>query len=193
MAELNKKASHGYSLLLNQLEEQLRDLSTRCKKLDSEIKQSENHCFVFEVHLFPKRCFSLKGYIEQIQKTFNSLQKAIHKQLPEFLIKHECELFTGQFHLLLQLVQGLEKGKAELLYKSYSSQKEQIYQHLQKQYRYEHRLLDMISEQEEKLTKSPYEEKSYIKEKIEALKIRYQKCNTYTQKLEFKLEDIKDE
>ena len=126
-------------------------------------------------------------------KTFNSLQEAIKKQLPEPLIKHECEHFVGQFQVLLQLVQGLERGEADLLYKSYSSPKEQIYQQLQKQYQYEHRLLNMISEQEEILANSGSQEKSYIKEKIEALKIRYQKCNTFTQKLEFKLEDIKDE
>lgn len=193
MAELNKNRLAAYNLLLNQLEDQLCDLSKRCAKLDGEVKQSENHCFVFAVHLFSKRCFSLKGYIEQIQKTFHSLQEAINKALPESLIKHECDLFVGQFHVLLQLVQGLEKGDADLLYKSYSSPKEQIYQQLQKQYHYEHRLLEMISEQEEKLISGQYEQKYYIKEKIAALKVRYQKCNTYTQKLEFKLEEIQDE
>ena len=183
----------AYHQLLKKLEDQLDDLSRRCVQLDSSIKQTENHCFVFEIHLFSKRSLSLGGYIEQITKTFSSLQDAIKKQLPEPLIKHECELFVGQFQVLLKLVQGLEKGEAELLYKSYSSPKEQIYQHLQKQYQYEHRLLNMISEQEELLTNSNSQQRSYIKEKIAALKIRYQKCNTFTQKLEFKLEDISDE
>ncbi len=193
MAELKQSELSSYHLLLKQLKDQLCDLSKRCVKLDSKIKQTENHCFVFEIHLFSKRSLSLAGYIKQMEKTFNSLQDAINKELPEVLIKHECELFVGQFHVLLQLVQGLEKGEADLLYKSYSSPKEQIYQQLQKQYQYEHRLLNMISEQEEILAGSESAQKSYIKEKIEALKIRYQKCNTFTQKLEFKLEDIKDE
>ncbi|MCW8994237.1 MAG: primosomal replication protein [Psychromonas sp.] len=193
MARLMRNQRTSYPLLLKQLKEQIDNLSRRCVKLDTSIKQSENHCFVFEIHLFAKRSLSLSGYIEQMMKTFASLQEAINKQLPEPLIKHECELLVGQFQVLLQLVQKLEKGDAELLYKSYSSPKEQIYQQLQKQYQYEHRLLNMISEQEELLTNSGAQEKSYIKEKIAALKIRYQKCNNFTQKLEFKLEEIKDE
>lgn len=193
MAKLRQNEMQAYHQLLKQLKVQLDDLKRRCTQLDSTIKQTENHCFVFEVHLFPKRSLSLSGYIEQITKTFNSLQEVINKQRSEALIKHECERFVGQFQVLLKLVQGLEKGEAELLYKSYSSPKEQIYQQLQKQSQYEHRLLNMISEQEELLTNSAPQEKSYIKEKIAALKIRYQKCNNYTQKLEFKLEDIQDE
>ncbi|MCG6201242.1 primosomal replication protein [Psychromonas antarctica] len=193
MAELSIKELNAYRQFLTQLKSQLDDLDRRCIKLDGEVKQSENHCFVFEVHLFTKRSYSLVGYIKQIQKTFDLLQDAINKQLPEPLIKYECELFVGQFHVLLQLVQGLEKGEADLLYKSYSSLKEQIYQQLQKQYRYEQRLLTMISEQEERLASNESAEKSYIKEKIAALKIRYQKCNSFTQKLEFQLEEIQDE
>ena len=54
-------------------------------------------------------------------------------------------------------------------------------------------MLNMISEQEDLLLNSAPQEKSYIKEKIAALKIRYQKCNNFTQKLEFKLEEISDE
>lgn len=188
--ENEKRAYHA---LLKQLQDQLDDLRQRCAKLDAAIKQTENHCFAFEVHLFQKRSLSLGGYIEQISRTFRSLQEAISKQLPESLIKYECQLFIGQFQVLLQLVQGLERGEAELLYKSYSSPKEQIYQHLQKQYDYEQRLLTMIAEQEELLPDSGSANRAYIKEKIAALKVRYQKCNAFTQKLEFKLEEISDE
>lgn len=193
MKQLKSNETNAYSVLLQKLQEQLIGLSNRCKTLDTAIKQTENHCFVFEVHIFPKRCLTLTGYIMQIENTFSSLQEAISKQRPEMLIKHECERYIGQYHALLQLVQGLEKGEAKLLYKSYSAQKEQIYQQLQKQYQYENRLLNMISEQQELLQNSGLADKSYIKEKIAALKIRYQKCNTFTQKLEFKLEDIQDE
>ena len=182
-----------YTQLVAQLRTQLNELSLRCQQLDNTIKQTENHCFVFEVHIFSKRSLSLTGYIEQMQQTLNSLQEAINKQLPELLIQHECELFISQFHVLLKLVQGLEKGQATRLYKSYSVPKEQIFQQLQKQYQYEHRLLEMISEQEEILARGDTGQNSYIKEKIAALKIRYQKCNTFTQKLEFKLEENKDD
>ena len=51
----------------------------------------------------------------------------------------------------------------------------------------------MISEQEDLLLTTNTASKSYIKEKIAALKVRYQKCNTFTQKIEFQLEDISDE
>ena len=193
MAKLRQNDMHSYHALLKQLKKQLDDLSQRCRKLDATIKQTENHCFVFEVHLFQKRSLSLGGYIEQISRTLHSLQEAISKKLPESLIKYECELLIGQFQVLLKLVQGLERGEAELLYKSYSSPKEQIYQHLQKQYEYEQRLLTMIAEQEELLLNSGGANRSYIKEKIAALKVRYQKCNAFTQKLEFKLEEISDE
>ncbi|WP_028862908.1 primosomal replication protein [Psychromonas aquimarina] len=188
MAELS-----SINFPLQQLQEQLTDLSSRCTKLDAVIQQTENRCFVFEVHLFGKRCLTLCGYIEQINNTFSSLENAVCKNRPEILIKHECEQFIAQYHALQQLVQGLEKGEAELLYKSYSSPKEKIYQQLQKQAQYEHRLLNMIAEQEELLITSSYAQKAYIKEKIEALKIRYQKCNAFTQKLEFQLEEISDE
>ena len=193
MAKLTTKLSLSDQRLLKQLSDQLNDLSERCIKLDASTKQSENHCFVFAVHLFPKRYLTLGGYIDHIKNTFNSLKKTIVKQRSELLIKHECELFLKQFQVLLKLVQGLEKGNAKLLYKSYSSLKEEIYQHLQKQYQYEHRLLNMISEQEELLQGNAVQNGAYIKEKIAALKVRYQKCNTFTQKLEFQLEDIQDE
>ncbi|MFT6925603.1 MAG: primosomal protein N'' [Psychromonas sp.] len=181
------------TLPIEQLEKQLNALSERCKVLDARIRQTENHCFVFQVHIFPKRCLTLLGYIQQIQHTVQSLQNALTKNLPETLIEYECTLFVDQFQVLLQLVQSLEKGKAEKLYKSYSSIKENIYQQLQKQYHYEERLLNMIAEQEELIINADQQQKIGIKEKIEVLKGRYQKCNTYTQMLEFKLQDISDE
>lgn len=193
MARLMNNEANPYRPLLTQLRTQLDELEVRCKQLDLSIKQAENQCFVFEVHLFPKRCLNLAGYIDQISETYDSLQKAITTQAMEQLIKIECERFINQFKVLLNLVQGLEKGEAKLLYKSYSSQKEQIFQKLQKQYDYEHRLLNMISEQEDLLITINNSEKAYIKEKIDALKVRYQKCNTFTQKLEFQLEEIQDE
>lgn len=193
----NNKTDKNYASLLQQLKQQLADLTARCTQLDNSIEQTENHCFVFEVHIFNKRCLSLSGYSKQMQYTFASLQKTITHFQDETLIKIECELFIKQYQLLLQLVQGLERGEAKQLYKSYSEPKEKIYQQLQKQYQYESRLLNMIAEQEELLQndkKSNARTKhSYIKEKIEALKIRYQKCNRFTQKLEFQLEDLQDE
>ena len=176
-----------------QLKEQVSALKIRCTKIDSELKQTENRCFVFEAHQFPKRSLTLLGYLHQIEKTLNSLQNSINKNRQDLLIKIECEQFVTQFQLLLQLVQSVEKGKAALLYKSYSSPKEKIFQQLQKQSEYEHRLLAMISEQEEKLADDPSCDRVYVKEKIEALKVRFHKCNSFTQKLEFQLEDINDE
>jgi len=193
MDKLTQHELIAYRSLLDKLETQLLDLKARCVQLDNTIKQTENQCFVFEVHLFPKRSLTLSGYIEQVEKTYHSLCDAINKQRQNVLIKHECERFIGQFQVLLKLVQGLENGDAKLLYKSYSSLKEQIFQRLQKQYDYEHRLLNMISEQEDLLLNSLLKDKAYIKEKIAALKVRYQKCNTFTQKLEFQLEEIQDD
>lgn len=181
------------SIPVKQLQQQVDDLKLRCKVLDSKIKQTENKCFVFEAHIFSQRSLTLCGYIEQLYQTLQSLSNALDKELPEALISFECELFINQFQVLMQLVQNLEKGKADKLYKSYSSVKESIYQNLQKQYSYEERLLTMIAEQEEALIHADFQQKLYIKEKIAALKIRFQKCNTYTQKLEFKLEDMSDE
>ena len=114
MAKLTHREVMAYQKLLNQLKEQLEDLNQRCVHLDDTVKQTENHCFVFEVHIFSKRSLSLVGYIEQIQKTYDSLENAINKQLSESLVKHECERYLGQFQVLLKLVQGLEKGDAKL-------------------------------------------------------------------------------
>jgi primosomal protein N'' len=188
MVQLSSK-----NLPIEQLDKQLNALRERCAVLDESIRQTENKCFVFEVHIFPKRCLTLLGYIQQIEHTAQSLQDALDKDLPEALIAFECTLFIDQFQVLLQLVQSLEKGKADILYKSYSSIKENIYQQLQKQYHYEERLLNMIAEQEELISNSTPEQKIDIKEKIEVLKGRYQKCNSYTQMLEFKLQDSSDE
>lgn len=186
MAQLNNAQ-------LAQLTSQLNALKIRCTKIDSEIKQTENRCFVFEAHQFPKRSLTLIGYLNQAQKTLDSLQSCITHKRSELLIKIECTQFVTQFQLLLQLVQSIEKGNASLLYKSYSSQKEKIFQQLQKQSDYEHRLLAMIAEQEELLANDNNCDRVYTKEKIEALKIRFQKCNSFTQKLEFQLEEISDE
>lgn len=185
MAIINKNDE----ALLLQLKKQLSDLTARCTLLDNSIEQTENHCFVFEVHIFNKRCLSLSGYSQQMQHTFDSLQKSISLFQDKKLIKIECELFVKQYQLMLQLVQGLERGEAKQLYKSYSEPKEKIYQQLQKQYQYEARLIDMIAVQEELLQNSERTTHSYIKEKIDALKIRYEKCNRFTQKLEFQIEE----
>jgi primosomal protein N'' len=185
--------AHLDSGAIHQLSTQLMALKARCNKIDSQIKQTENRCFVFETHQFPKRSLTLLGYLTQIEKTLKSLENCINKKRAELLIKIECEQFVNQFQLLLQLVQSVEHGKAALLYKSYSSPKEQIFQQLQKQSEYEHRLITMIAEQEELLASEDNCDRAYIKEKIEALKSRFQKCNTFTQKLEFQLEEIDDE
>ena len=186
MAQLN-------SDFIETLRVQLNALKTRCIKIDSEIKQTENRCFMFEAHQFPKQSLTLIGYIIQIENTLQSLQKCIQNKRSELLIKIECEQFINQFQLLLQLVQSIESGKASVFYKSYSSQKEKIFQQLKKQSEYEHRLLTMISEQEEILANNEHCHRPAIKEKIEVLKLRFEKCNSFTQKLEFQLEELKDE
>lgn len=186
MAQLDNTA-------LAQLGSQLSTLKVRCRKIDSELTQTENRCFVFEVHQFSKRSLTLIGYLIQIEKTLTSLQMSVEKKREDILIKIECEQFFSQFQLLMQLVQSIEKGNASLLYKSYSSPKEKIFQQLQKQSEYEHRLITMIAEQEELLADNKSDNRSYTKEKIDALKIRFQKCNSFTQKLEFQLEEIDDE
>lgn len=181
------------NLPIKQLELQLSALKTRCIQIDKQLTQTENRCFVFEAHQFSKRSLTLLGYLEQIEKTLTSLKSSVEKNRAELLISIECEQFVTQFQLLLQLAQSIENGKGALLYKSYSSQKEKIFQQLKKQSEYEHRLLSMIAEQEELLADDPSCDRAYTKEKIEALKIRFQKCNSFTQKLEFQLEEIDDE
>jgi len=186
MAQLN-------SASIAPLKKQLSSLKLRCTKIDAELKQTENRCFVFEAHQFSKRSLTLMGYLNQVEQTLNTLIASIDKNRSELLIKIECEQFVTQFQLLLQLVQSIENGKGSLLYKSYSSPKEKIFQQLKKQSEYEHRLLAMIAEQEEILADDSQCDRTYVKEKIDALKIRFQKCNSFTQKLEFQLEDLEDE
>ena len=182
-----------YQSLLDQLKTALDDLHVRCCQLDKTTKQTENRHFAFEVHIFNKQSLSLQGYFDQLEKTYHSLSETIEKKMSEDIIKHESELLVAQFQLLLQLVNGLEKGDATVLYQSYSPIKEKIYQHLKKQYQYEKRLIAMISEQEELIKTQFGDQLIYAKEKLEALKVRFQKCNTFTQKLEFQLEDLDDE
>ena len=182
-----------YQPQLNQLKTALDDLQLRCTHLDKTVKQTENHYFAFEVHIFNKQSLSLQGYFDQIEKTYQSLSETINKKMEEAIIKHESELLIAQFQLLLQLVNGLEKGDATVLYQSYSPVKEKIYQHLKKQHQYEKRLITMISEQEELIKQEFGEQLIYAKERLEALKVRFQKCNTFTQKLEFQLEAMEDE
>ncbi|WP_413699217.1 primosomal replication protein PriC [Psychromonas sp. KJ10-10] len=186
MAQLNSDS-------IETLRVQLNSLKSRCIKIDSELKQTENRCFMFEAHQFPKQSLTLNGYTVQIESTLQSLQKCIESNRSELLIKIECEQFITQFQLLLQLVQSIESGKASVFYKSFSSQKEKIFQQLKKQSEYEHRLLTMISEQEEILANNEDCHRPTVKEKIQALKIRFEKCNNFTQKLEFQLEELKDE
>lgn len=182
-----------FSKQLKHLQLQLTQLTTSCELWDQKIKQTENRCFKFEQHVFMENSLTLVGFAAQIQSTLNSVDNSILKKLPNELIEHECMLFSTQFNALYKLVQGLEKGKADVLFKTYSNQKERIFQHLQKQYSYENRLLNMISIEEELLLNAPKNKDFHYRERIDALKIRYQKCNTFTQKLEFQLEADIDE
>ncbi|WP_094751991.1 primosomal replication protein [Psychromonas sp. CD1] len=189
MVRINK----NQQTLLTQLEQQLSQLAQRCQPLDAKIKQTENHYFAFEVHVFNKASLTLQGYIKQMQSTLVNLDDIINKSLPETLINIECARFIEQYQLLLQLVICIEKGEEKKLYKSYSTPKEKLYQQLKKQHHYEKRLLTMIAEQEEALAMQVKSETYALKYKIDALKIRYEKCNTFTQHLEFKIEAMFDE
>ena len=182
-----------YQPLLDQLKTPLADLQSRCTQLDTTVQQTENHFFDFEVHLFNKQSLTLQGYFQQVDKTYQSFVSCVQKKMNDKIIIHESELLIAQFQLLLQLVRDLEQGKAPFLYQSYSQIKEKIYQHLRKQYTYEKRLIAMRAEQEELITEHCGDELIYTKEKIQALKIRLQKCNTFTQKLEFQLEALNNE
>ncbi|HHZ84401.1 MAG TPA: hypothetical protein EYN62_01345, partial [Gammaproteobacteria bacterium] len=129
----------------------------------------------------------------QLEKTYQSFVGCVQNKMNDEIIKYQSELFIAKFKLLLQLVNDLEKGNAAVLYQSYSPIKEKIYQHLHKQYQYEHRLISMRAEQEEMIKAHSGDKLIYIKEKIQALKIRLQKCNTFTQKLEFQLEALNND
>jgi len=182
-----------YQPLLDQLKTSLSSLQLRCTQLDKTVKQTENHFFAFSVHLFNKQSLTLQGYFQQVDKTYHTFIDCLQKKMNDKIIKHESELLICQFQLLLQLVKDLEKGKAPFLYQSYSQVKEKIYQHLRKQYTYEKRLISMRAEQEELIKEHCGDELIYTKEKIQALKIRLEKCNTFTQKLEFQLEALNNE
>jgi primosomal replication protein N'' len=187
--KLNKSDQQFLSALLTQLDE----IKNRCEFLDKKIKQSENHHFAFDNHIFMIRSYSLMGYYTQVENTLSQLELALKKQMDKSVIEYECSLFVEQFQLLLRLIQALEKGDAKRLYQSYSPIKEQLYQKLQQQYKYEKRLLEMIAIEEEKLKEQDAEQRIYCQEKIESLKIRFQKCNSYTQKIEFQFEDLNNE
>ncbi|MCK5820097.1 MAG: primosomal replication protein [Psychromonas sp.] len=183
----------NYQPLLDQLKKPLHDLQLRCTQLDKTVKQTENHFFAFGVHHFNKQSLTLQGYFQQVDKTYQSFVSCVQKKMNDATIKYESERFISQFKMLLQLIKELEKGNATVLYQSYSPIKEKIYQQLHKQYQYEHRLIAMRAEQEELIIQQFGDKLIYTKEKIQALKIRLQKCNTFTQKLEFQLEALNDE
>jgi len=184
------KSEHQF---LAQLSTQLSEIKNRCEVLDKSIKQSENHHFAFDNHIFQQRCLRLMGYYDQVKSTISQIESALNNKMDSTIIEYECGLFVEQFQLLLGLINALEKGDANKLYHSYSPVKEQLYQKLQQQYKYEKRLLEMIAIEEEKMKGLYAEARIYCQEKIEALKIRFQKCNSYTQKIEFQFEDLNDE
>jgi len=178
---------------LNALNEQLTTLTKRCEAWDKQITLSENKAFRFEVHLFQKSSLTLLGYCQQIQSTLAQLNYAVKRDMDKLIINHECESFVNQFSAILNIVNHLDEGNAEVLYKRYSSQQEVVYQHLQRQYEYEKRLLAMIDEENTRYQKATQENKLNHKLRVNALKERYQKCNEYTQSLEFKMEALNNE
>jgi len=178
---------------LNALKEQLRVLTTRCQAWDKKITLTENKSFRFEVHLFQKSSLTLAGYCEQIQATLTQLNYAVERKMAPFIVNHECESFVNQFSAILNIANHLDTGNAEVLYKRYSSQQEIVYQHLQRQYDYEKRLLAMIDEENLRYQQATQETKINHKIRVNALKERYQKCNEYTQTLEFKMEALNNE
>ena len=178
---------------LNALSEQLTTLTTRCHQWDQKITLTENKSFRFEVHLFAQSSLSLAGYCKQIQATLKQLSYVIANNMGTLIINYECEKFVNQFSALLNIVNHLDNGKAEVLYKRYSTQQEEVYQHLQRQYEYEKRLLKMIDEENTRYQQSTGDEKINHKIRVSALKERYQKCNEYTQSLEFKMEALNND
>jgi len=175
---------------LSALSSQLSALIQRCQDWDKKITLTENKSFRFEVHLFTKSSLTLSGYYQQVQTTLAHLEYVINKEMGTMIINHECEKFVNQFSALLNIVNQLDAGKAEGLYKRYSTQQEEVYQHLQRQYEYEKRLLKMIDEENTLYQQSTGDEKINHKIRVSALKERYQKCNEFTQSLEFKMEDL---
>ena len=175
---------------LNALSEQLSTLIVRCDQWDKKIKLTENKAFRFEVHLFAQSSLSLLGYCKQIKTTLNQLTYVIANNMGVLIINYECEKFVNQFSALLNIVNHLDSGNAEVLYKRYSTQQEEVYQHLQRQYEYEKRLLKMLDEENTLYQQTTGDEKINHKIRVAALKERYQKCNEYTQSLEFKMEAL---
>lgn len=172
------------------LTEQLAQLTIRCTQWDRKITLSENKSFRFEIHLFATDSLTLEGYATQITKTLTQLHYALENNMDRIIINLECEKFLNQFSALLKIINSLDAGNAEGLYKRYSSQQEEVYQSLQRQYQYEKRLLIMIDEENILYQKATQFEKSNHKIRVSALKERYQKCNEYTQFLEFKMESL---
>jgi primosomal replication protein N'' len=175
------------------LSQQLMTLSKRCQEWDSKITLNENKLFRFEVHLFHTTSLTLTGYCKQIQSTFNHLQHVITKSMGSTIINYECERFVNQFSALLNIVNQLDAGKAEGLYKRYSTQQETVYQQLQRQYQYEKRLIKMIDEEIALYQQASGTHKEIHKTRISTLKERYQKCNEFTQSLEFKMEALNND
>jgi len=172
---------------------QLNALTARCIAWDKKITLSENKAFRFEVHLFQKSSLTLIGYCEQVQQTLNYLQYTVSKEMEPHIVNYECEKFVNQFTAILNIVNHLDSGNAEGLYQRYSTQQEKVYQHLQRQYQYEKRLLTMIDEENTLYEQTNNEHKKVHKARVAALKERYQKCNEYTQVLEFKMESLSNE
>lgn len=175
---------------LNALSQQLEALVIRCHQWDQKIVLTENKAFRFEVHLFSKSSLTLLGYSKQIESTLKQLIYAVTNNMDTLIANYECEKFVNQFSALLNIVNHLDTGNAEVLYKRYSTQQEEVYQHLQRQYEYEKRLLKMIDEENTLYQQASDDDKINHKIRISTLKERYQKCNEFTQSLEFKMEDL---
>lgn len=175
---------------LNALSEQLETLGERCQQWDNKVTLTENKSFRFEVHLFGTSSLTLAGYYQQIQSTFEHLKYVITKEMGNTIINYECERFVNQFSALLNIVNQLDAGKAEALYKRYSTQQEKVYVQLQRQYQYEKRLLTMIDEENSLYQQATNVHKEIHKSRVSTLKERYQKCNEFTQSLEFKMEAL---
>ncbi|MEL0628900.1 primosomal replication protein [Psychromonas aquatilis] len=172
------------------LSTQLKLLNTRCLEWDKKLTLNDNKSFRFEAHLFAISSLTLTGYFEQLAATFSHLEYVINKSMGKTIINYECEKFVNQFSALLNIVNQLDAGKAEGLYKRYSTQQEKVYQQLQRQYDYEKRLLSMIDAEIDLYENAQGEQKLHHKMRITALKERYQKCNEFTQSLEFKMEGL---
>lgn len=178
---------------INKLGQALAQLKYRCVEWDKQLTLTENRSFQFEIHLFNTSSLTLMGYFEQLQATFEHLQYCLKQQMQEIIVSYECERLVNQFSALLNIVNHLDSGNADVLYKRYSTEQEAVYQQLQKQYQYEKRLLTMIDEENTLYQQAANSQKEIHKARALALKGRYQKCNEYTQTLEFKMESLTNE